>query len=177
VVAVAQSHFGFREDARMRAYVQDGRRFVENAKQRYDLVYLDGFGAESVPPHLTTREFLAAVRRILTPQGMAVGNLWGRVVNRNYDSLVKTYREVFPSVLVADVRGSANKILLASTSKHDPAEFDLHARAASVSRRLELREPWTGKLEFELRGPNSDGASGTLLTDADLGVSAEHSAQ
>jgi len=173
VVAVAKSHFGFREDARMRAHVQDGRQFVESAKQRYDLVYLDGFGAESVPAHLTTREFLTAVRAILTPQGMAVGNLWGRAVNRNYDSMVKTYRDVFDGVLVADVVGSANKILLASTAKHDLGEFDLPGRAAAVSRQLELRQPWTGNLEFSLRGPNADGASGTLLRDAEVGVSPE----
>jgi spermidine synthase len=31
VVAVAKSHFGFREDARMRVYVMDGRKFIEQA--------------------------------------------------------------------------------------------------------------------------------------------------
>src|SRR5262245_54520538 len=53
VVEVAKSHFGFREDAKMRAHVDDGRRFVEKARERYDLIVLDGFGTDSVPPHLT----------------------------------------------------------------------------------------------------------------------------
>src|SRR5690606_27534949 len=48
VVAVAKSHFEFREDDRMRAHVADGRRFVEQATQRYDLIFLDGFGTDSV---------------------------------------------------------------------------------------------------------------------------------
>ncbi len=41
VVEVARSHFGFRDDARMRAHVGDGRRFVEAARGSYDVVLLD----------------------------------------------------------------------------------------------------------------------------------------
>jgi spermidine synthase len=169
VVAVAKSHFGFREDPLMRAHVEDGRRFVENAKQRYDLVYLDGFGTDSVPRHLTTREFLTAVREILTPQGMAVGNLWGRAVNRNYDSMVKTYQSVFEGLLLADVIGSANKIVLATAKKLDISDFDLTVRTRTVSRQLELRQELNETNGFNLRTPESDGASGKLLTDAEVG--------
>jgi spermidine synthase len=169
VVAVAKSHFGFREDALMRAHVEDGRRFVEQARSRYDLVYLDGFGTDSVPPHLTTREFLAAVRNILTPQGIAVGNLWGRAVNRNYDSMVKTYQDVFDGLLLVDVLGSANKIVLATRTKRDVTNMELGIRARMVSRQLELRHALNASAAYNLRTAESDGASGSLLTDADVG--------
>ena len=45
-----------REDARMRAIVEDGRTFVERVRDPYDLVILDAYGVDSVPPKLTTQE-------------------------------------------------------------------------------------------------------------------------
>jgi spermidine synthase len=170
VVEVAKSHFGFREDDRMRAYIEDGRRFVETTRQRYDLIYLDGFGSDAVPAHLTTREFLTAVREVLTPQGMVIGNLWGRAVNRNYDSMVKTYQDVFAGLLLVDVVASANKIVLASRAEQDIRRLGLAARVRSVSLRLELRQDLTEVVMTNLRPPGMDGAEGRLLTDADLDI-------
>src|SRR5205809_4321678 len=77
VVDVAKKFFGFREDERMRVHVGDGRRFIENIRQpRYDVIFLDAYGAHNVPEHLTTREFLQAVRRAVMPSGVVVGNVW-----------------------------------------------------------------------------------------------------
>src|SRR5229473_5089277 len=87
VVDVAKRFFGFREDERMRARVGDGRQFIENARQAdYDLIFLDAYGAESVPAHLTTREFLQAVRLAVAPSGVVVGNIWRSFSNPLYDS-------------------------------------------------------------------------------------------
>jgi spermidine synthase len=170
VVAVAKSHFGFREDALMRAHVADGRRFVEQTTERYDLVYLDGFGTDSVPPHLTTREFLTAVRDILTPQGAAIGNVWGRSVNRLYDSMIKTYRSVYDGLLVIDVVGSGNKIVIATPDKRELAQHVLLERAEAISRQLELRDDFSEVVTRSLRAPGQDGEEGKLLTDAEVGA-------
>ena len=169
VVAVAKSHFGFREDGLMRAHVEDGRRFVERTRERYDLVFLDGFGVDSVPPHLTTREFLSAVRSVLTPQGAVIGNVWGRQVNRLYDSMVKTYRAVFEGLVVVDVMGSGNKILIAMPAKSEASDYELVHRAREVSRKLKLRYDVTEVAERNLRLPGDDGVAGKLLLDAEVG--------
>ena len=167
VVDVAKSHFGFREDAKMRAHVADGRRFVEQTQQRYDLVILDGFGTDSVPAHLTTREFLQSVRRILTPRGVTIGNLWGREVNTLYDSMVKTYRAVYDDLRVIDVPASGNKILIASPRNIDFSQQEIMIRARSVTSRLSLRFDIGEVVERNLRAPGNDGVAGRLLTDAE----------
>jgi len=172
VVEVAKSHFGFREDERMRAHVEDGRRFVENASERYDLIFLDGFGTDSVPPHLTTREFLASVLRILSPEGAVIGNLWGRDVNRLYDSMVKTYRDVFPGIRVIDVVGSGNKILIATRTEAKLPDWDVVSRAQAVTRKHRLRNDLTEVAERNLRAPGNDGVEGRLLTDAGVAAPA-----
>ena len=63
VVHVAKEYFGFREDERLKAHVGDGRAFVENAREPYDIIFLDAFGTRNVPPHLRG------------PAGRAVGRI------------------------------------------------------------------------------------------------------
>ena len=113
VVQVAREYFGFLEDERLKAHVGDGRAFVENAKEPYDVIFLDAFGTRNVPPHLTTVEFMRAVRRAVKPGGVVVGNIWGRGSNPLYDNMVRTYQEVFDELYILDVPGTTNKILLA----------------------------------------------------------------
>ena len=138
VVDVAKKFFDFREDELMNAHVDDGRRFIEKLRDPYDVIFLDAFGADSIPPHLTTREFLQAVRRAVTPDGVVVGNLWGRSANPLYDSIVRTYQEVFDELFILDVRGAGNEILLA-LPRQQPLNQDglvQLARKVSAARRF-----------------------------------------
>src|SRR5579883_3515550 len=41
VVDVAKKFFEFREDAKMHAYVEDGRQFIEKCTAPYDIIFLD----------------------------------------------------------------------------------------------------------------------------------------
>jgi spermidine synthase len=138
VVDVARRYFGFREDARMRAHVDDGRRFVERVREPYDVILLDAFGAGGVPPRLTTAEFLRSVRRALAPGGVAVGNVWKTAENPAYDSMLRTYEETFDEVLMLDVAGYVNQIVIALPGRRGVGRGELvqRARALSSSRRF-----------------------------------------
>ena len=114
VISVAKQHFGFTEDARMKAYAGDGRAFIERApKAHYDLILLDAFGGSEVPAHLTTREFLLAVRQALTPDGVVVSNVWSRNYNRVYDRMLRTYADVFATVQVLESAREVNHLVFA----------------------------------------------------------------
>src|SRR5688572_12087907 len=130
VVRVAKEYFGFREDRRMRAHVADGRKFIEEVREPYDLIFLDAFGTTAVPAHLTTREFLESVRRVTRPGGVVVGNLWFRQFNKLFDSMVLTYRKVFDDLAVLHVVGTGNRILIAVPRRNalDCGEFARLAR-------------------------------------------------
>jgi spermidine synthase len=134
VIDVARRFFGFREDATMRAHVADGRRFIEQCRNRYDVIFLDAFGSENIPYHLATREFLQAVRRALTPRGIVVGNVWSRNSNRLYDSMVRTYQDVFGELYIFDLRDAGNRILVALPHKRRVKRADLARRATAISK-------------------------------------------
>lgn len=139
VVDVAKRYFGFREDGGMRAHVDDGRRFIEQAQRPYDAIFLDAFGSTQLPSHLTTQEFLHAVRRAVKPDGVVIGNVWGRDSNPLFDAMVRTYQEVFDELVILDVRGADNKILLALPRAQPLSRAGLMDLARNVSTSRQFR--------------------------------------
>jgi spermidine synthase len=167
VVHVAREYFGFREDEKLRAHVADGRQFVESVREPYDLVFLDAFGTRNVPPHLTTVEFMGAVRRAVRPGGVVVGNIWGRPVNALYDSMVRTYQEVFDDLYILDVAGTSNRILLALTRKRalDRARLVQLARKVGTEKRFAFDLGDIGEEHFRSAGGKRK--SGRVLRDVE----------
>ena len=167
VIEVAKSHFGFREDSTLRAHAGDGRRFVEQATAKYDLILLDAYGSEEVPYALATREFLRSVRRAVTPHGVVVSNVWGRDDNPLYDSMVRTYRAVFDATYIVDLDGAPNKLIIALPWKPRLTRGEVIGRSRALTGELALREDLGALVERGFRPPGADGSTGRVLTDAD----------
>lgn len=165
VVDVAKRFFGFREDGRMRAHVGDGRRFIEECRNRYDVIFLDAFGSDNIPYHLATREFLQGVRRALAPNGVVVGDVWGRHSNPLYDSMVRTYQDVFEELYVLDVRGAGNKILIALPRPQRISRDELAGRAEEMSKRNGFRFNLGELVNHGFRDTATEEPRGRVLTD------------
>lgn len=166
VVKVAREFFGFRDDDRMRAHVADGRAFIERTTEPYDLIFLDAFGADSVPPSLTTREFLAAVRRAVRPDGVVVGNVWDRSFNPLFDSMVRTYQEVFRELYVLDVPHAGNRILVALPRPQALTREQFAALAGGVSTGQRFRFDLAECVRFGFHHAAAKSSEGRVLTDA-----------
>ncbi len=140
VVEVAKAYCGFSEDEKLRVHVDDGRDFIEKCSHRYDLIILDSFDAKSIPEHLATAEFLQSVRAALSPDGIVVSNVWGRTVNRQYDHMLLTYRDVFEEVYICDVPAPGTKIFISLPCKQAAmTREELLRRASAVSRQRGFR--------------------------------------
>jgi spermidine synthase len=135
VVDVAKTHCGFAEDARMRVYVEDGRDFIEATQGGYDLLILDCFDADSIPPHLATLEFLSAARKALSPSGIVVANIWGRSANPLYARMLITYRAAFNDVYIFDVPQPGSKLFVALPFKQTMSRDEVVKRAGEIGRR------------------------------------------
>lgn len=111
VTRVARKYFGFRDDAKMKVYEVDGRVYVKRALRegtRYDAILLDAFDHEYIPEHLLTREFLAEVQSLLSPQGVLVGNTFSS--SKLYDHESTTYAAVFGTFFNLK---AANRVIVA----------------------------------------------------------------
>ena len=169
IVEVAKTFFGFREDERMRVHVADGREFIERIGQpRYDVIFLDAFGAKSVPPRLTTEEFLQAVRRAVMPEGVVVGNLWRPSDNPLYDSMVRTYQEVFDDLFVIEVAGDVNNMLFALPRRQPISQAELARRARAISAAGQFRFDLGDLVEASFIHAQAKEGAGRVLRDTEL---------
>lgn len=168
VVHVARTYFGFREDGRMRATVGDGREFIERTRQPYDIIFLDAFGSDAVPAHLTTREFLQAVRRAVRKDGVVVGNIWQREFNPLHDSMVRTYQDVFDELYILSVQGTSNEILLALPRRLRLGREELAAIARRFSTAKGFRFDLGERVTYGFQDVRAVARRGTVLRDVDL---------
>jgi spermidine synthase len=167
VVDVAKRYFGFVEDAKMRAHVADGRRFIEQCRQPYDVIFLDAFGCDNVPFHLATQEFLVAVRRATAPNGVVVGNIWSRGSNPLHDSMIRTYQEVFDELYILGVPLAGNEILLAPARKRQMDCNELARRAAAISQEKGFPFDLGKKVTHDFQYAADRIFSGEVLKDAE----------
>lgn len=99
VVKIAAKYFDVKPGARLKVYNEDGRRFLRRSKQKYDLIVLDAYYADTVPFFLTTKEFFKIVRAHLTPGGVFVNNTIGTVSgpkSKFFRSVYRTMKETMP---------------------------------------------------------------------------------
>jgi spermidine synthase len=165
VVRVAKKFFGFREDSRMRAHTADGRRFIEQCSQPYDIIFLDAFGPDSIPRHLATVEFLQSVRRALTPRGLVAGNVWSSSTNRHYDDMVRTYQEAFSELYIIRVEGAGNRILIALPRAERVTRQGLSKRAAAVSKQHGFRFDLGELVSLGFQAAREKDPQSRILTD------------
>jgi spermidine synthase len=165
VIDVAKRFFGFEEDATLRAYADDGRRFIEKCRDPYDVIFLDAFGAGSIPYHLATREFLLAVGKVVTPQGVVLGNIWSRGSNPLHDSMIRTYQDVFEEFFIVDVQSAGNEILVGLPRRQQVERDVLARRASNVSNEHKLRFDLGKAVEYGFRRPSEEESRAAVLTD------------
>ncbi|PZN31668.1 MAG: spermidine synthase [Proteobacteria bacterium] len=153
VIRVAKSHFGFAESERVRVAAMDGRVFVKRAQRdgrRYDMVMLDAFDHEYIPEHLLTRDFLAEVRAVMTPDGVLVANTFSS--SRLYDHESVTYAAVFDRffnlkrenrVIIAPLGTLPSRAELAQASERFAAAFRTYGiDARELLRLFSTRRDW-----------------------------------
>lgn len=111
VVDFARRWFAYRDsesgNPRITTHVGDGRSWLAaQGDARFDAIVLDTYFADSIPFHLTTREFLELVRDRLADDGIAAANLIGAVEGRRSEllrSMHATWSKVFDDVVLYPV--------------------------------------------------------------------------
>jgi spermidine synthase len=133
MLEVARTYFGF--DTRIPVHVEDARRYMQRARKRYDLVFVDCYIGKVIPRHLTTLEFLREVRGRLTRHGVVVANLQAAPLNPLFGSMIETFREVFPAVYLFNAADASNVVLVATMQKRRLGERELAEQARLFERR------------------------------------------
>ncbi|MGD0263851.1 MAG: fused MFS/spermidine synthase [Candidatus Methylomirabilota bacterium] len=169
VIGIAKRYFQVPEDSRLRLHLRDGRRFVQETTERYDLIFLDAYNSDTIPFHLTTREFYRQLEAHLAPGGFVVSNIIGTLRGPQsgfFRAVYRTLTDSFPTVYVvptydgggAFVLGEINILLFATRDNTRLTRAEFMAQVGRVGGRL---VPASDLMEyashlFELPIPVSD---------------------
>jgi spermidine synthase len=169
VIGIAKRYFQVPEDSRLRLHLRDGRRFVRETTEKYDLIFLDAYNSDTIPFHLTTREFYRQLEARLAPGGFVVSNIIGTLRGPQsafFRAMYRTLADSFSTVYVvptydgggAFVLGEINILLFATRDKARLTRAEFMARVGRVGGRL---VPASDLMEyashlFELPIPVSD---------------------
>ena len=166
VVAVAKQYFGFPEDERLRAYVDDGRRFIAQHHNHYDVIFLDAFSARlhslspgnpGIPVGGAPRPDADRPRR-----GQRVEPLLEPLVRLDGSSLMRTYSNRFTC---STCREPATRSCWPCRERLTFTQPDVVLRASRLSRDRGFRFDIGEVVKFGFREPGEDGDKGRVLTD------------
>ena len=96
VVELARKYFGIKEEPNFQVVNRDGRLFLQESKEHYDLILIDAYRGPFVPFHLLTKEFYQIVKEHLADGGVVAQNVEPSTML--FDSAVKTINAVFPQL-------------------------------------------------------------------------------
>jgi spermidine synthase len=101
VVDFAKKYFNLKEEV----IIQDARVFVNKLEQKQDIIIIDAFSGETLPTHLLSKEFMAMMKKRLTPDGLVMFNIIGNPYNGLASkSIVKTIASEFSSVSILPLK-------------------------------------------------------------------------
>ncbi|SEH46575.1 Spermidine synthase [Halopenitus malekzadehii] len=101
VIDVAKQYFDVEESEQLRIHNDDGRRYLRNTNETYDLIVLDAYKKDKVPFQLTTKEFMELSNDRLSDDGMVFANVISAPsgpASRFYRAEYATMNAVYPTV-------------------------------------------------------------------------------
>lgn len=171
VTRLAQAHFPPPREP-YRIVHADSRVFVQQERERYDVVVVDAYTNQlTIPPHLVTREFFALVATRLAEGGVLAVNINAPTDDsRLLATLLQTIRDVFPHVELRRAGSNWNRIVYASMR---PIASDRIARAGRDARERAMFTAYaqagaTVARDAEVRTFTDDWAPVELFTDAEV---------
>jgi len=96
VMQLAQKYFGIRDEPNFQVVNRDGRLFLTESTNHYDVILIDAYRGPFVPFHLLTKQFYEVVKSRLAEGGVVAQNV--EPTTMLFDSAVKTIHAVFPQV-------------------------------------------------------------------------------
>lgn len=140
----AEQNNGVLDDPRLHLHVADGRRFLLDTDERYDVAIVDSTHPKSVDSWiLYTREFYELLRSRLAPGGIAVQWLpLHGLSEREFQVIVRTFASAFPDMTLWANAGYETHGRVAYAKLVGPADGAIEIDRARVARRLAEERPY-----------------------------------
>ncbi len=112
-VWLGKEFFSLKEDSRTKIFIDDARRYLTKTPKQYDLAVIDAFRGDSIPSHLTTKEFLAELKTKMPQGGIVMVNLISAMNGSNsrlFAAMHSTYQSEFRNVIVIPLASNPSQV-------------------------------------------------------------------
>jgi len=164
VVELARKYFGIKEEPNFQVVNRDGRLFLQESKEHYDLILIDAYRGPFVPFHLLTKEFYQIVKGHLADGGVVAQNVEPSTML--FDSAVKTINAVFPQLDF--YRADGNIVTVAydgAERKPEDLAGVARDRDKAYGLRYSLLEMLSQRRHIQIAGGNVIDPNAKVLTD------------
>jgi spermidine synthase len=138
VAALAKKYFGIKDEPNFHLVNQDGRLFLQQSKDKYDIILIDAYRGPFVPFHLLTKEFYQLVKDHLAPAGAVGQNVEPSTML--FDSAVKTIAAVFPQTDFYVAEGNVVTVAYDGPPR-DPSDLGKSAKQRQLELNLRYQLP------------------------------------
>ncbi len=164
VVQLAKKYFGIRDEPNFQVVNRDGRLFLSESKDKYDIILIDAYRGPFVPFHLLTKEFYQIVKDHLADGGVVAQNV--EPTTMLFDSAVKTINAVFPQIDF--YRADGNIVTVAYDGpERKPEDLSANAqgRDSAYGLRYSLAEMLNDRRRIDIASGDVIDANAKVLTD------------
>ena len=153
VTDAAEEYFGLEHGDDLTSYAYDGRQFLRNTDETYDVIVLDAYKQDQVPFHLTTVEFMELASDRLADDGILHANVIAAPSGpaaEFYHAQERTMDEVFPetySFRTSDSNSIQNVQVVATNAETDFTADDLAERAAERDPGVDLSDAVDNRMD------------------------------
>jgi predicted membrane-bound spermidine synthase len=113
LLTIAEQYFDYDKSPNTTNYPLDGRIFLNDTQEMYDMVFLDAFSSHQPPFHLSTLESFEEVNRVLRPGGQVAINVIGSENGERSDytaAVKRTFDEVFAGTVTKATKSDKNSL-------------------------------------------------------------------
>jgi spermidine synthase len=164
VVEMSRKYFGLKDEPNFAIEAKDGRLFLSQSKDKYDVIMIDAYRGPFVPFHLLTKEFYQIVKDHLAEGGVVVQNVASDTML--FDAAMKTIGSIFPQLEY--YKSDDNYVTVAYDSPARKPE-DLAAVAGERDKayglRYKLADMLAERKAVDLNDAQAISPKATVLTD------------
>ncbi|WP_306052905.1 spermidine synthase [Natronococcus wangiae] len=159
VTETAETYFGLdRSDDDLNVHTGDGRQFLRNTDETYDVIILDAYKQDQVPFHLTTEEFMHLASDRLSDDGVLLANVisapsgsGSEFYRAEYETMEQAFPEVY-SFRTSEKSSVQNVELVATNDDEELSRADLERR----NENRELGVDLSDEIDHYMADPETD---------------------
>ena len=105
---IASDYFSMPRDERLEIVIGDAYDYIMETQIRFDLIFMDVFGKNTIPKKFCTEEFYSGLSQLTSTAGYVAFNTW--IDPSSYSNYIKKLQNIFDAVIEECVPKSGNHI-------------------------------------------------------------------